>query len=521
MKTVRLALFVSLVLVLLHPGLQAQPPRPIAFQGILTDTLGKPKPDGPYELRFSLYGAPSGGPALWTELRTLPVLHGLFTVMLGELTPLYGLDFSSPCWLGIQVGGALELVPRLQLSAGGFSYQARNAWRADQADSLTGGRIAPGSLVRSVNTLTDNVKLVAGSNVSIGQSHDTLRISAGGGGGGFTLPYTDSISSTGSVLKVSNTGTGIGVWGVAKDATGVLGNSTDGNGITGFSSTKNGVYGHTSSDQGFGVSGRNESTSAWGFFGAEVNFGGLLYPGVGAYGYGQFGVIGNGHDLGLNHAGTLGTTCGVFGSVDKGSGVLGVADQGTGVYGIGPTGVGCSGDFFQSDGKFSANPTSTQWTTNKPATVKTRTGEKIKLFTEEAAELFFNDYGDGRLNRGSIHIELDPLYLETVTVDESHPLKVFVQLEDDCKGVYVTRKTATGFDVMELQGGTSDARFTYRVMCKRKYYEDERLATEEQDIQFNTRVLQTVWPEVQAKREEMKAMLGAIRTSSGQGAKKE
>jgi hypothetical protein len=75
-------------------------------------------------------------------------------------------------------------------------------------------------------------------------------------------------------------------------------------------------------------------------------------------------------------------------------------------------------------------------------------------------------------------------------------MKVFVQLEEDCKGVYVTNRSATGFDVVELQGGTSNAEFAYRVVCKRKYYEDERLATDEQDVQFNKRALETAWPEV-------------------------
>jgi hypothetical protein len=89
-------------------------------------------------------------------------------------------------------------------------------------------------------------------------------------------------------------------------------------------------------------------------------------------------------------------------------------------------------------------------------------------------------------------------------------MKVFVQLEDDCKGVYVTNKTTTGFDVVELQGGISDARFIYRIVCKRKFYEDERLATQEQDSQFNQRMLEMVWPEViekhNAEQEQMKTM---------------
>jgi len=53
-------------------------------------------------------------------------------------------------------------------------------------------------------------------------------------------------------------------------------------------------------------------------------------------------------------------------------------------------------------------------------------------------------------------------------------MKVFVQLKDDCKGVYI-RTGDTGFDVIELQGGTSNANFDYRILAKRKGYETQRM----------------------------------------------
>jgi len=46
-------------------------------------------------------------------------------------------------------------------------------------------------------------------------------------------------------------------------------------------------------------------------------------------------------------------------------------------------------------------------------------------------------------------------------------MKVFIQLTDDCNGVYV-KVGSTGFDVYELQGGRSNAAFTYRVVAYRK-----------------------------------------------------
>jgi hypothetical protein len=71
-------------------------------------------------------------------------------------------------------------------------------------------------------------------------------------------------------------------------------------------------------------------------------------------------------------------------------------------------------------------------------------------------------------------VNLEKLFSDCITVNAEHQLKVFVQLEDDCKGVYVN-KDATGFDVRELQGGTSNARFSWRVLAKWKGNEKVRL----------------------------------------------
>jgi hypothetical protein len=45
--------------------------------------------------------------------------------------------------------------------------------------------------------------------------------------------------------------------------------------------------------------------------------------------------------------------------------------------------------------------------------------------------------------------------------------RVFLTPEDDCRGLYVRRKSAS-FEVRELQRGTSDVRFSYRNVGNRK-----------------------------------------------------
>lgn len=59
------------------------------------------------------------------------------------------------------------------------------------------------------------------------------------------------------------------------------------------------------------------------------------------------------------------------------------------------------------------------------------------------------------------------LFARSVAIDAKHPLRVFIQLEGDCNGVFVTNKTATGFDVQELNHGTSNTNFSWHIVCNR------------------------------------------------------
>jgi hypothetical protein len=52
---------------------------------------------------------------------------------------------------------------------------------------------------------------------------------------------------------------------------------------------------------------------------------------------------------------------------------------------------------------------------------------------------------------------------------------VFLQAEGECKGLSVRQKTATGFDVRELDGGKSDVAFAYRLVALRKGVNAPRL----------------------------------------------
>ena len=89
------------------------------------------------------------------------------------------------------------------------------------------------------------------------------------------------------------------------------------------------------------------------------------------------------------------------------------------------------------------------------------------LFASESPEITFTDSGVGRLVNGTCKIEIDRVLSKNIYVDEKHPLKVFIQLEGDCNGVFVSEKSADGFTVNELQNGISNVSFSWQLIANR------------------------------------------------------
>lgn len=121
----RKLVFAIVVMVVWMSLAQAQIPRLISYQGVLTDTLGVPRPDGTYSFTFRLFDAGSGGVALWTEQKTLAVQRGHFVTILGDQVVIGpALKFDRRYWLGIQVAADPELAPRIPLTSNGYSFSA-------------------------------------------------------------------------------------------------------------------------------------------------------------------------------------------------------------------------------------------------------------------------------------------------------------------------------------------------------------------------------------------------------------
>ncbi|MBI3193147.1 MAG: hypothetical protein HYZ34_01620, partial [Ignavibacteriae bacterium] len=68
---------------------QAQIPKKISYQGVLTISAGTPATDGNYTLAFNVFENPTGGTSLYTEAHaSVPVSRGTFKVILGSVTTL-------------------------------------------------------------------------------------------------------------------------------------------------------------------------------------------------------------------------------------------------------------------------------------------------------------------------------------------------------------------------------------------------------------------------------------------------
>jgi hypothetical protein len=95
------------------------------------------------------------------------------------------------------------------------------------------------------------------------------------------------------------------------------------------------------------------------------------------------------------------------------------------------------------------------------------------MFCPEAPEVLFEDYGIAKLNNGEAFIALDKTLTSSMKIDEKHPLKVFIQLEGDCNGVFVADKSNIGFRVKELNKGTSNVSFSWHIVGSRADSKDE------------------------------------------------
>jgi hypothetical protein len=124
---------------------------------------------------------------------------------------------------------------------------------------------------------------------------------------------------------------------------------------------------------------------------------------------------------------------------------------------------------------------------SKSAVVPVDAGSrKVALYAIEGPENWFEDAGSAQLSNGAAIVNLEQVFGQTVNTEMDY--HVFLTPGGDCKGLYIAQKSPSSFEVRELGGGTSSVAFDYRIMAKRKGYENVRLA--DKTKQFNDREIQ-------------------------------
>jgi len=261
-----------------------------------------------------------------------------------------------------------------------------------------------------------------------------------------------------------------------------------------------GVYGWDSASTGFAIIGnqRRSGNHAIAAIGGGINV--IYIPAV------SVGLTASGDTIGLyakakSNAASSGAGTGIVG-VGNGLGVYTTLGRGSGIAGTGLTigvagfstsgltgtaGVPTAGGYFENAlGASSINVYvaayngATQFKILGSGTVSTIVKDmnenNVIMFSTESPEVLFQDYGSGKLQNGFAHITLDPVFSKNIFISEKTPLRVFIQPEGNCNGVYVTNKSKTGFDVYELNNGNSDISFIYTVIGNRADEPDSKYA---------------------------------------------
>ena len=527
---------VVVLVVLLAGVVHAEIPQVISYQGKVTDTSGNPVADGSYTMRFRIYDAVTSGTLLWDSgVRTISVAGGIFSVLLGESPqPALDLAFDVDYWLAVTFAG-VDQTPRQRMASAGYAYMASGLVPGTEVS----GSITWGAAIEGLNTASTGVVygISGGATATTGTTFGGVFSSASSGGRGVWGNATSSTGVTyGGVFEcVSTQGHGVYGYAVASigNTSGVYAGSlsTGGSGVIGWASSSTGAtcggvfssvstagmgvlaWNSASTGTTYGGQFKSASTSGVGAYGLATATTGTTYGGrfenASTGGAGVYGIATA--TAGAGYGGRFETAtpggAGVYGRASSGTGTTygglfeSGSTSGTGLWGYAyaPVGVtyGVYGSAYSTSGYGVYYSGGLAGTGTKSCVVKTSKGPTL-MYCQESPENWFEDFGEGHLVNGRCHITLDPMFLETVTINAENPMKVFVELSGKCRGIYVERG-ATGFDVIEQDDGTSTVGFCYRVVAKRQGFEAKRL-----DLCEAARTDSYLYPELRENGERVK-----------------
>ena len=193
----RISLSLAAVCLWLSP-ISAAVPQLLNYQGRLTNTSGVPL-DTTVSMVFTIYDAPGGGVAQWTETQnSITVTDGVFNVLLGSVAALHDSVFrAANRYLGIRVGNDLEMEPRTRLVSVGYSH------RVATVDGAAGGAITSQIAIGPGHETSGSQAFVAGESNAATGDHATVSGGANNkargayaavGGGGAATPGDSNLA---------------------------------------------------------------------------------------------------------------------------------------------------------------------------------------------------------------------------------------------------------------------------------------------------------------------------------------
>lgn len=270
---------------------------------------------------------------------------------------------------------------------------------------------------------------------------------------------TYSCSSGTACLEGSSTGSSTwGVYGVGAIADGVHGvtSSTNGNsgasGIsTGTSGSAHGVYGRSSNGQGvYGTSSSNNGVE--------------------------------GHSTGSGGSGVAGIQRGA--SSGSGDGVYAESADTTNLYEALEAKADSSNTYIfegfnnTTNGLCTIDYNATLACTGGAVVKNVRTrhananGQHVLAYAAESATATIDDVGTARMVGGVANVAIDPAF---ASVMDHKWYYVFLTPLGDTRGLYVSAKTASAFQVRESEGGRSRLEFDYRIVAHPLDAKNDRL----------------------------------------------
>ena len=474
---------VGVALLLGDLPLRAAFPDRMTYQGLLQD--GGAPVNGTVNLEVSLYATGVGGTALFTQSFVgVSAVNGVFAVTLTGLGSVA--SNNDTLYLGIRVNGGAELTPRQEFTADAYSLRAQGA-----DDSSRLGGLLPSSWQRRVSG-----SCAAGSSIRVINSDGTVSCEPDDNNNahnhlgqtwtGMDNPLAIEGSFTGAAaLRLRNDhvfGNGllvnsVGFDGVVVESPGKDGlrvNLAGGDGIVVLFPDDDGLDVVDAADDGVVVTAGGDGVDA-------------LSTGASNYG-GRFrnsaaGGVGLRAEGGDNTAADLVLGDNIIG--DDGRIYSAPAAPGSDILLFTNDEIHLhldenndeSGNFLILNGAnttvFSVNESGDMTATGtKSAAVEAGAYGWRKLYAVESPENWFEDFGTARLAGGIALVALDPIFAETVNLEL--PYHLFLTPLGECF-LYVSEKTPGSFTVRAPGSGSCDISFDYRIVAKRKGYENLRL----------------------------------------------